>query len=66
MDRNRHVVTDRAVGPDLVVVSAPSLQLFAGVGKRQEPVSVQAFGPELAVESFDEAVVRRLTGPGEV
>lgn len=29
-------------------------------------MSVQAFRPQLAVESLDEAVVRRFAGPGEV
>jgi hypothetical protein len=62
VDRDRHVVSDRAVWPDLVVVSAPMLQLFSGVGKRQEPMSVQALCPELAVERLDETVVGRLAG----
>ena len=52
--------------PDLVVVSAPSLQLFRRVCKRQEPVSVQALGPEAAVEGLDEGIVSRLAGPAEV
>lgn len=30
------------VGPNLVVVSAPSLQLFGRIRKRQEPASVHA------------------------
>lgn len=51
--------------PDLVVVSAPSLQLFGRIRKRQEPVGVQALGPEAAVEGFNERVVGRLAGPGE-
>lgn len=29
-------------------------------------MSVQALGPELAIEGFDEAVVRRLARPGKV
>jgi hypothetical protein len=41
---NRGLVADRPMRPNLVVVLAPILQLFAGVGKRQEPVSVQALG----------------------
>ena len=52
--------------PDLVVVSAPSLQLFGRIRKRQELVCVQALGPEAAVEGFNEGVVSRLAGPGEV
>lgn len=54
------------MGPDLVVVSAPSFQLFSRIRKRQEPVSVQARGPEASVEGLDEGVVRRLAGPAEV
>jgi len=66
MQVDRHVVTDRAVRPDLVVVSAPSLQLFAGIRKIHEPVGVQAFRPQLAVERLDEAVVGGVPRPGEV
>ena len=63
MDVDRDVVSDRAVGPNLVVVSAPILQLFAGIGKRQEPMRVQALRPKPAVDRFDEVVVRGLAGP---
>ena len=52
--------------PILVVVSAPLLQLFAGICKRQEPVCVQALRPEPPVERFDVGIVCRLAGPGEV
>ena len=57
---DRDVVSDRAVRSDLVVVSTPILQLFVGIGKVHEPVGIQAFGSEFAVERFDEPVVRRL------
>ena len=63
MHGDRDVVSDRAVGPVLVVVPTPILQLFAGIRKAHEPVRVQAFGPELAVESFDEPVVGRFARP---
>ena len=63
---DRDVISDRAVRANLVVVLAPSLHLFAGIGKRHEPMGVQAFRPELAVERLDEAVVRRLSWPREV
>ena len=49
MHGNRDVVSDRAVGSVLVVVPAPILQLFAGVGKAHEPMAVQTLRPELAV-----------------
>ena len=54
------------MGPNLVVVSAPSLELFGRVCKREEPVGFQALGAVAAVEGFDEGVVRRLAGAGEV
>jgi hypothetical protein len=66
MQGDRDVVSDCAVGSDLVVVSTPSIQFFAGIGKAHEPVHVQAFRPELAVERLDEAVVRGLARPGEL
>ena len=50
MHGDRDLITDRTVGPVLVVVPTPILQLFAGAGKAHEPVGVQAFRPELAVE----------------
>jgi hypothetical protein len=42
--------------PILVVVLAPILQLFAGVGKGPEPVRVEALRPEAPVEGLDEGV----------
>ena len=44
----------------------PSLHLFGGVGKAHEPVAVQAFRPEPAIERFDEGVVRRFSRSREV
>lgn len=63
---DRDVVSDRAVRSGLVVISTLILQLFAGIGKRHEPVGIQAFGSELAVERFDEPIVRRLAWTREV
>ena len=48
----------------LVVVSEPSLHLFAGVGKGEEPVGVQAFRPEPSVERLDERIVGGLCQAG--
>lgn len=48
------VVSDRAVGSVLVVVPTPIVQLFAGIRKAHEPLGVQAFRPELAVEGEKE------------
>ncbi len=60
LQQNRRSVADRAMGPFFVVVSAPSLHFFLGVRKAEEPVSVEGFGPEAAVEGLDERVVGRL------
>ena len=62
MQSDRDVISDRTMRSVLVVVSTPSLQFFLRVCKAHEPVRVQAFGPELAVERLDEAVVRGLAG----
>ena len=65
-ERYRRLVTDGAVRSNPVIVSTPFLHFLPGVVKAHEPVSVQTFGPELAVERLDEGVVGRLAGPGEV
>jgi hypothetical protein len=49
-----------------MVVSTPILYFLPGVVKAQEPVRVQTFASELAIEGFDEAVVGRLARPREV
>ncbi len=66
VQRSRGFVPDRAVRSLLVVVSTPSLQLFAGVFGPQEPVSIEALCAELAVEAFDERVVSGLAWAREV
>jgi len=61
--RDPGLVADRAVWAFRVVVSTPSLQIFGRICERQEPVDVQTFSPEPAIEGFDEGVVRRLAWP---
>ena len=61
MQGDRDVISDRAMGSVFVVVPTPSLQFFLRVRKAHEPVRVQAFGPELAVERLDEAIVCRFS-----
>ena len=60
---NRGLVADCPSRSILVVVLAPILQLFPGVGKGQKPVRVQALGAQAAVEGLDEGVVDRFAGP---
>src|SRR6202158_6555370 len=62
---NRGLVANRPMRPKLVIVLSPILRLFAGVGKRQEPVGVQALGSQTAIERFDERVVGWLCRPWE-
>ena len=52
--------------PHLVIVSTPSLAFSNRIVEAHEPVLVQAFSAELAVDAFDECVVGRRTGPREV
>lgn len=63
MQQDRDLLADAAVGSFLVVVSAPILHLRASVVKAHEPMRIQAFAAELAVERLDERVVGRLPGP---
>lgn len=62
----RRLAANGAVWPDLVVVSTPSLQFLPRIAKAHEPVRVQAFRPEAAVDALDIGVVRPLPRPGEV
>lgn len=62
MDGNREVVSDRAVGSVFVIVPMSIFQLSAGISKAHEPMRVQTFRPQLAVERFDEPVVGRFRG----
>ena len=62
----RRFVADRAVWAHLIVVSTPSLAFSTCFVEAQEPVGVQAFGSELAVERLDEGVVSRFAWPTEV
>jgi hypothetical protein len=62
--RNRRLLADRPVGAFFIVVLAPILHLFLGVGKGQEPMGVQTLRSEATVEGFDEGVVGRLARRG--
>src|SRR5260221_3676763 len=66
MKLDRRFVADRTVWTHLVVVSTPSLAFCARLVERKEPIRVQTFGSELAVERFDEGVVGRFSWPAEV
>ena len=65
-EQNRWLVSERAVGQFLVVISTSNLQLLCRIHKAQEPMSVQAFLLKLAVEGFDESIARRLAWSAEI
>ena len=44
MEQRDRGVADRAMRSYLVIVSTPTLKLFAGIGQRQEPVRGRASG----------------------
>lgn len=57
----RGLVADRAVWANFVAVSAPGLAFSDRVVGVYGPVRVQALGLELAVQAFDEGIVRGLS-----
>jgi len=61
MQQDWQLIADGPMRPIFDVVSAPILQLFLRVGKRQEPAGVQAFGPQASVKRFDEGIISRLS-----
>lgn len=61
--RYRRSIADGAVRSDLVVVLEPIFHFSTRVVKVNEPVGVQTFGSELAVEAFNEGIVSRFSWP---
>jgi len=62
----RSRIAKSAVGPFFVVIPSPSFNLGPGIIQAQEPVLIEAFLPEPAVEGLDISVVRRLPRSGKV
>ena len=56
----RRQIPQRAMRPMPIVVESPRVQFVLGIGRRQEPVLIQAFGSQLPVERFDGCIVRWL------
>ena len=50
----------------LVVIAPPRLTFYPCVVQAQEPVCVEAFGPNAAIERLRERIVGRLAGAAEV
>lgn len=51
---------------EVIVIVSPAFDLAASVLKRQEPVRIEAFVAEAAVERLDERIVGRFSGAREV
>ena len=55
-------MTDRTVGPNLIIVIAPILYFLPCVVKGQEPMGVQTLRAEPTIKCFDIGIVGRLSG----
>jgi hypothetical protein len=53
------------MGPFGIVLDPPRFDDLPRLLQRREPVLIQAFRPEMPVETLDVRIVRRLAGPGE-
>jgi len=62
----RGLVPDGAVRSFLIVLSPISRAFRTRIVQRQEPVLVDALGPNLSIERFHEGIVGRLAGSREV
>ena len=62
----RGLVAQRAVRSFLIVILSPRLHELAGIGQPEEPLLVQAFVAEAAVEALAEGVLDRLARIDEV
>ena len=63
---DRRLLADCAVWALLVVVLTPILQFFLRVDKAHEPMGIQTFRSEAAVERLDECIVGGPAWPREV
>jgi hypothetical protein len=61
--RYRSFIADRAVWSDFIIVLEPIFHFSTCVVKAHEPVGVQTFGSELAIEAFNEGVVSWFAWP---
>jgi hypothetical protein len=62
----RRHIAESAVGPFFVVIPLPSFDFVTGIVQAEEPVFVEAFLPESAMERLDINVVCRLPRTREV
>ena len=63
---HRHPIVDGSMGPDLIAVLPPSVDLHFGILQVQKPVLVETLQTKTTVERFDKRIVGGLSGPGEV
>ena len=62
MKRHRHLVANRTVWSNLIVVNTPSLAFTLSLVETEEPVRVQTLAAELAVEAFADGILPGLAG----
>jgi len=62
----RGLIIQRTVGPVLVVIDPPVLDDPFSLGQCGEPVQIQAFLAETAIEAFDVSILGRLAGVDEI
>jgi hypothetical protein len=62
----RGQATERRMGLGFIVISPPLFNPLPGIGHREEPLCVQAFGPQAAVERLNVGTIRGRSGSGEV
>jgi hypothetical protein len=49
-----------------IVVAAPAIQFFSGIGQAEEDLAIQAFIAQATVEAFDIPVLYRFAGPNQI
>ncbi len=63
---HRHPIVDGSMGPDLIVVLPPCIDLHCCILEVQKPVLIEALQTKTTVERFDKRIVGGLSRPGEV
>src|SRR3984957_3506594 len=62
----RRLITERAMGPHLVVILTPQLKFFANIHQRKEYLYIQTFVAQTSVERFYIAVFDWSARPDEI
>jgi hypothetical protein len=60
------LISERAVGSNLIVIDSPILDLPPSIIEVREPVLVETFFPDTAVEALQKRILSRLPGLDEM